>query len=226
MAQRKKLIKKYFRPKSSVDIGCGTGRTTIPLHKMGYKVVGIDMVSLMIKNAKKIAKAKRLKIRYEVGDATKLKFTDNSFDNALFSYNGWAQIPGRKNRQKALQEIFRVLRPNGYFIFTTHVRGFRLLWVKQWIKLFLLKPLGFKIREIEVGDRFFKDRKREEQYINIPAKRDVLCQIFRAGFELVYNEKDNVISPKDKNNIIQCFTSAKNTLLKIKEQDKIVITWF
>ena len=196
------LIKKYFKKRSKIlDLGCGTGRTTIDLFKLKYDVIGVDLVPLMIKNAKKIAKKKKLSIKYKVGDATKLKFKDKSFDNVLFSYNGWAQIPGKENRIKALEEINRVLKPNGYFIFTTHFRilkSFFKLWIKMWFKIYLLKPLGLNIREADFGDLFFKYKGRDEQFIHIPSKREVKKQLLDVGFKIILMEKSNIISPKDK----------------------------
>lgn len=196
------LIEKYFSSKSSIlDVGCGTGRTTMPLHELGYKVVGVDITPEMIQNAQKIAKSKNLDITYEVGDAADLKYEDNSFDNVIFSNNGWSQIPGRENREKALKEVYRILRPGGYFIFTTHARtlkNFKLFWAKQWVRFYILKPLGFKIKEVDFGDRFFKRESggtkfEQEQFIHIPNVNVVKKQIRKAGFDLVLSKRENEI---------------------------------
>lgn len=196
------LIAKYFKPNSNIlDIGCGTGRTTIPLYELGYKITGLDLTPLMIENAKKIAQAKNLEIFYEVGDATKLKYPDNSFDNVIFSNNGWTQIPGGENRFQALKEIYRVLKPDGYFIFTAHVRtrrNFKWFWLRQWLKFYILKPLGFKIEEIEFGDRFFAReingaKFEQKQFIHIANANKIKNQIVKVGFKLALMDKENKI---------------------------------
>lgn len=204
------LIKKYFKPGSSIlDIGCGTGRTTIPLYESGYKITGVDITPEMIWNARKIAEAKGLEIIYEVGDAARLEYGDSSFDNALFSNNGWTQIPSEEKRLKALKEIYRILKPGGHFIFTAHARtlggGFFLFWTKQWIRFYLLKPLGFKIEELDFGDRFFAreangTKFKQKQFIHIPDINKVKKQIAEAGFELIFAEREDKIETGDLHN--------------------------
>lgn len=197
----KKLIRSYFKKGSSViDIGCGTGRTTIPLFKMGYKVIGLDLTPKFIRIAKNIAKSRRLEIKYIIGNAAGLKFKDNSFDNALFSFNGWSQIPGENLRIKAIEEIFRVLKPSGCFIFTSHMRkwkGFTKLWAKQFIKIYLLKPFGFHIDEIEFGDVFFARDTTTKQFIHIPNPNHVKQLLENAGFSLVLMRQRKEITLKD-----------------------------
>ena len=199
----KKLILKHFKKGSKIlDIGCGTGRTTIALRKLDYDVTGIDITPAMIKSAKKISKRKNLQIKYEQGDATRLRFKERSFDNALFSFNGWTQIPGRENRQKALGEVFRVLKPGGHHIFTANRRQWRgrfWFWIRQWLRVALLKNL-MPVDEIDFGDRFFEIDGRGRQYIHIPSKREVVGQISKAGFTLVYSEMSGNIAKQDDNN--------------------------
>ena len=202
------VIKRYFPYGARVlDLGCGTGRTTIPLFQIGYKVVGVDITPEMVANAKKVAQTKGLAISYEVGDATALRFPDNSFDCVLFSNQGWTQVPGSANRLRVLQEIRRVLKPGGIFIFTTHVRkwrGFTLFWLTQWVKLYLLKPLGFRIDEEEWGDRFFSKETSakdniphyEKQYIHIPSVAEVKRAIQKAGFVLALCTFSHLVAPK------------------------------
>jgi len=120
------LFKKYFEKNSTIlDIGCGSGRTTYGLVKLGYEVIGVDMTPEMIKSANELSDYFKLKIDFRLLNAKDLKFKDNSFDNAIFSFNGWSQIPGKVNRLKSLEEVYRILKTGGYFIFTSHVRNFK-----------------------------------------------------------------------------------------------------
>ena len=79
------LINKYFTAGGrTLDIGCGAGRVTIPLHKRGFQVIGMDYAEKMISAARALDEA----IDYRVGDILSTQFEDQEFDNIIFSFNG------------------------------------------------------------------------------------------------------------------------------------------
>ncbi len=193
-----RLIKKYFSEGSSVlDIGCGMGRTTFPLRRMGYRVLGVDITPAMIKGAAALGNHGL----FALMDASCLALRDSSFDNALFSFNGWCQMPGSERRMNAFMEASRVLKKEGFFIFTTHARtlkGYFFLWLKEFLRHYALKPLGFDIRT-EFGDIFFERRhlKGMRQYIHIPRLSTVREMLRQAGFEVVLQARRSEIAPED-----------------------------
>ncbi|MDA3814986.1 MAG: class I SAM-dependent methyltransferase [Patescibacteria group bacterium] len=200
------LIEKYFKPGSTVlDVGCGTGRTTIPLYNLGYKVKGVDLVPEMIQNAKKIVQGKELNIDYEVGDATKLKYEDNFFDNIIFSTNGFGQIPSKQKRSEAIKEMHRVLKLGGHFVLVAHERSkkdFGWFWVKSFVKIYILKPLGVKIEEIDFGDYIFIRNVNgvdleQTQFMHIANNGEIVKQIKDAGFDIVVAQRENEITDFD-----------------------------
>lgn len=183
------IFDKYFKKSGKVlDIGCGTGRTTFGLYKKGYKnIIGLDLSKDMLSAAEKINKKKGYRIRFVQGDATDLIFDEDSFDYALFSFNGLMQIPHKKNRIKALKEIRRVLKKDGIFIFTSHDRDrgeeYREFWKdekKQW-------ETGKQDQRIhEYGDIMTEsDNEEREIYIHIPDRNGVINIIKKSGFNLL-----------------------------------------
>ncbi|MGM0500662.1 MAG: class I SAM-dependent methyltransferase, partial [Bacillota bacterium] len=185
----KYVINKYFdKNKSILDVGCGAGRTTFNLYEMGYKnIIGLDLTPEMISAAKTINKEKKTEIEFIVGDATDLNFEDNSFDQALFSFNGLMQIPERKNRIKALKEIKRVLTENGIFIFTTHDRenneNFKEFWEKEektW------KEGKQDKRTYEYGDKILpSDNDDRDLFIHFPNREEIIECLEETGWKLI-----------------------------------------
>jgi ubiquinone/menaquinone biosynthesis C-methylase UbiE len=98
-----------------LDIGCGQGNTAIWLaEKTGCEVVGIDLSGVRINNAQEKAKNyPHLHISFEKASATNLPFENNSFTH-VWSQATIYHIP---ERDKALQEIQRVLQEGGIFVF-------------------------------------------------------------------------------------------------------------
>ncbi len=106
-------IKKGMR---ILDIGCGTGRTTLHLAALDDTIVGVDYAESMILKARE----RFPQIHFEVADVRALPFEDSSFDVVFFSFNGLDYLSPKSERMKGLEEIKRVLKPGGVFIYSSH----------------------------------------------------------------------------------------------------------
>jgi len=100
-----------------LDMGVGGGRTTFYFAPIVKSYIGADYASQMIKICRKKFKDKYKFIESDVRSMN--EFKDNSFDFVLFSFNGVDSF-GHQDRLKALNEIRRVLKNNGYFCFSSH----------------------------------------------------------------------------------------------------------
>ncbi|MDQ3801436.1 MAG: class I SAM-dependent methyltransferase [Acidobacteriota bacterium] len=117
-----------------LDIGVGGGRTTKYLLPLAADYTGIDYVPEFIKRVKR----KHESGKFLVGDARNLKeFADESFDFALFSYNG-IDVVSHEDRLKVLKEIYRVLKTGGTFMFSSHNRDYRHFKKPYWMNDFRL----------------------------------------------------------------------------------------
>lgn len=116
----KKLVELTpVKPNSIVlDLAAGTGEISFAIANTYHPkmIICSDLVPEMLDVAKSLQdkKCKNIsstEIEYKVIDAQSIPFEDNSFDYITMAY-GLRNIP---NREKSLNEIFRVLKPGGQF---------------------------------------------------------------------------------------------------------------
>jgi len=95
----------------ALEIGCGIGKTTKLLAEKYSKlmITAIDYDKEQIERAGKNNNLNNVKFQY--GDATKLKFKNSSFEYAIET-NTFHHI---KNYSKAIKEVYRMLKKNGIF---------------------------------------------------------------------------------------------------------------
>ena len=101
---------------SVLEIACGTGRVTRHLRKVlptSVRLFATDISADMLSIAKR--ELKNNGIIFQVEDAEKLSFADDSFDVVICQF-GVMFLPDKK---KGFQEILRVLKPGGKFMFFT-----------------------------------------------------------------------------------------------------------
>ncbi len=103
----KNAMKTFARPDSTIlDIGCGDGQVTYAYHKFVKKVVGIDISKIRIKRASMLGMKNFVG---KVGNATNLKFKDNSIENILCC----STLDHVPNPIKALKEMERAVKKGG-----------------------------------------------------------------------------------------------------------------
>ena len=107
----KKIINSLIEnitPGNILDIGCGTGHWSVFLSEKGFGVTGIDISDAMLD----LAKNKYPGMNFLKGNSQNLPFNNNSFDAVL----SVTMLEFVDNIEKAVDEMYRVLKNSGYII--------------------------------------------------------------------------------------------------------------
>lgn len=116
-----KLANQYLKKGSTVlEIGCGDGYGANYLAENDINVTGIDVDKHSIKYAQK--KYKKHKLSFHLYDGECIKYEPHSFDMVI-SFQVMEHV---ENINLYLENIKKMLKPNGLFLITTPNRTYRL----------------------------------------------------------------------------------------------------
>ncbi len=107
-----KIIHKFVKGKKALDYGCGTGRSTRFLKRLGFLVVGVDIDEKVLRKAKENDPSGKYFI---IKSGNLSLFEDNSFDLILSALT-FDSISSKKEMIKILKEMRRVLKKEGIII--------------------------------------------------------------------------------------------------------------
>jgi ubiquinone/menaquinone biosynthesis C-methylase UbiE len=99
-----------------LDVGCGGAKFTkyVADQRPDVDIVGIDLSEPQLTRASKLLRGCGDRVRFELGDATQLKFPDASFDGVL----SYGSIKHWTSQDAGLAECLVVLKPGGPLLVT------------------------------------------------------------------------------------------------------------
>ena len=112
-----------------LNIGCAHGPDFLPLRK-GFELHGVDFSNEMLKLAQKYSKKFKFAVSLVEADARQLPYADESFDWAI-AVATYHHIQDKEDRLKALQELRRVLKPDGEAFITVWNRWQPRFWLQR-----------------------------------------------------------------------------------------------
>ena len=92
-----------------LDVACGTGNTAIPAARIGANVIGVDIATNLLDQARQRAAEENLSAKFQEGDAEELPFKAAEFDVVISMFGAmFAPRP-----ELVVKELLRVCKPGG-----------------------------------------------------------------------------------------------------------------
>ncbi len=128
-----------LKPNSLVlDMGMGEGRNAVFLAKKGHRVLGVDISSVAIRKAQRLARENNVKIKPLLASLKKQDFPENHFDAIICFYYVDRELT---------KKIKSWLKPGGVLIYEAYT-------MKEYDKGKTQEPLEYFLRPQELLDMF------------------------------------------------------------------------
>jgi ubiquinone/menaquinone biosynthesis C-methylase UbiE len=103
------IISEHVKGRKAIDFGCGTGRSTRFLQKLGFEATGVDIADDMIKKATEIDPKGDYCL---VKDEDLSRFKNDTYDLVLSAFT-FDNIPTAVKKVNIMREIKRILKSDG-----------------------------------------------------------------------------------------------------------------
>ena len=179
---------KGIRPKTAMDLACGTGILCQILHREGITASGMDLSSGMVD----IAQSASPEIHYDVADMITYR-PEKQFDLVTCTGDAINHIGSLIDVEKIFRNVFAYTSPGGYFVFdilneseVSTSEPFEMDFddhIRVWFQMTRPgeKQVDLKIRVFEDGTLSFEENIRET--IHDPAEIRRLLSV--CGFEVL-----------------------------------------
>ena len=124
--ERTQICKK---PRTVLDICCGTGQLALHFLDQGYTVMGIDISPAMLEHAQENYQSyiDTGQAKFMTGDAADFNI-DGSFELAISTYDALNHLPDMAALAGCFRSTYAVLNDGGWFIFDLNTRR----GLRQW----------------------------------------------------------------------------------------------
>jgi ubiquinone/menaquinone biosynthesis C-methylase UbiE len=107
-----KIISQHVKGRKAIDFGCGTGRSTRFLKKLGFNIIGVDIAENMIKKARKLDPRGDYRL-IEDGDFS--QFTNSAFDLVLSAFT-FDNVPTMEKKVRNFRGLGILLKNEGRIV--------------------------------------------------------------------------------------------------------------
>ena len=110
------LNREGCRPRTAVDLACGTGSVTLLLAQEGIRIIGVDLSEEMLCVAQQKAQELENPPLFVCQDLSRLRLP-RGVDLAVCALDSLDYILDPKDCAEAIRRVYQVLNPGGIFIF-------------------------------------------------------------------------------------------------------------
>ncbi len=183
------------QPSPVLDLGCGTGNSSLPMFALGFEVTGLDASEEMLEQARE----KLPPVTFVQGDFRTFKL-DKTFSLAYSVFDSLNNLLTEQDFLAATRNIHDHLQPGSFFMFDVNTTiGLRELWEAG-------RAEGW------AGDVYYRWTHTFDEATNL-AKVEAYCESPRTSFTEVHFEK-----PYDKSDL-------KRLLVQVGFTDVETITY-
>ncbi len=109
-------------PGRALDLGCGTGTTSLYLASRQWQVTGIDFIPAAIRRACDRARAAHLSVDFHVADVTRIDFLDGPFDLAIDI--GCLHSLAPNQQQGYAKSLAKLTQPGALYVLYAFMPGY------------------------------------------------------------------------------------------------------